>query len=82
MMVNVMRTAGVLMALCLLALVGIARVRNNRRRTVLYNQWGINDQNEHWGGGGSENYNTAKWDNTGSNADYHVSHRNRNWKYS
>jgi len=34
-------------------------------------QWGTNDHNEHWGGVGSENYGTAKWDNTGYNEGYH-----------
>jgi len=37
----------------------------------LYNKWGTNDDNDHWGGVGSENYHTAKYDNTGSNIDYH-----------
>ena len=38
---------------------------------MLYNQWGTHDHNEHWGGVGSENYHTARYDATGSNANYH-----------
>ena len=38
---------------------------------MLYNQWGTHDHNEHWGGVGSENYHTARYDATGSNAGYH-----------
>jgi len=58
------------MALALVTLASVARVSSSRK-TVLYNKWGTNDNNEHWGGVGSENYHTKKWDNTGSNANYH-----------
>jgi len=38
---------------------------------MLYNKWGTNNDNDHWGGVGSENYHTAKYDKSGSNANYH-----------
>jgi len=38
---------------------------------MLYNKWGTHDDNDHWGGVGSENYHTAKYDKSGSNENYH-----------
>jgi len=38
---------------------------------MLYNKWGTQDNNDHWGGVGSENYHTARYDKSGSNAHYH-----------
>jgi len=38
---------------------------------MLYNKWGTQDDNAHWGGVGSENYHTARYDKSGSNAHYH-----------
>ncbi|EKX41939.1 hypothetical protein GUITHDRAFT_112075 [Guillardia theta CCMP2712] len=64
-----------LLALVLFVGVSVNVLHKQQRRLemqqMLYNQWGIHDHNEHWGGVGSENYHTAKWDNTGSNQDYH-----------
>jgi hypothetical protein len=69
------RLAGLVSVLGTAALLCIALVHTQlsarSSRVVLYNQWGTNDDNEHWGGVGSENYHTAKWDNTGYNENYH-----------
>jgi hypothetical protein len=58
-----------LASVCLLALI-VSGQYKARRSTLLqqslYNKWGTNDNNEHWGGVGSENYHTAKWDDSGS----------------
>eukprot|EP00961_Rhodomonas_salina_P235565 3184069-Rhodomonas_salina.1 len=57
-----------------IAVVMMSSLKAHRTALVqqeLYNKWGTKDDNDHWGGVGSENYHTAKWDNTGSNVDYH-----------
>jgi hypothetical protein len=61
--------SGVLASACLLAVIISGQHKAQRSallQQALYNKWGTKDNNEHWGGVGSENYHTSKWDDSGS----------------